>query len=311
MKAAAASAILRVPNSLACTIVEVFGQRGVAWLSDLPALVVRCERRWSLRVLPPVESLSYNYVAPAVRADGTAVILKLGVPSPELLTEMAALRLFDGCGSVRLLDADPEGGALLLEHLKPGTPLSSLTDDAQATSIAVRVMKQLWRPVPPEHPFPTIAKWAAGIMRLRDRFDGGTGPFPANWVERAECLFSELIGSMDEPVLLHGDLHHFNILAAERLPWLAIDPKGVVGEPAYEVGALLRNPLPRILSDPGVSHILARRLDQLAAELGFFRSRLRDWAVAQAVLAGWWSFEDHGSGWEPWLACAELLAALS
>jgi streptomycin 6-kinase len=304
------SAILRVPDNLARAIVEVFGQMGVMWLSGLPALVVRCEQRWSVRVLPPVESLSYNYIAMAVRADGTSVILKLGVPNPELLTEIAALRLYDGCGCVRLLDADPEGGALLLEHLKPGTPLSSLTDDAQATSIAVRVMQQLWRPVPPEHPFPTVARWAAGLQRLRDRFDGGTGPLPAAWVERAERLFSELLSSMDEPVLLHGDLHHFNILAAERLPWLAIDPKGIVGEPAYEIGALLRNPFPRILRDPRARQMSARRLDQLAAELGFDRGRLQDWAVAQAVLAAWWSYEDHGYGWEPWLACAELLVSL-
>ncbi len=297
-----------VPDGLVGTIVELYGETGIEWLNRLPSLLADCAQRWSLRVLPPFDPLSYNYVAPAVRADGTDVVLKLGVPNPELLTEIEALRLFDGCGIVRLLDADPDQGILLLERLKPGTLLSSLADDAQATSIAAQVMQQLWRPAPESHPFPTVSRWAAGLQRLRDRFDGGTGPFPAAWVERAERLFAELIESMGEPVLLHGDLHHFNILAAERQPWLALDPKGVVGEPEYEVGALLRNPFPHILGVPQASRVLARRVDQLAEELGFDRERLVGWGVAQAVLSAWWSFEDHGHGWEPGIALAEILA---
>jgi streptomycin 6-kinase len=185
-----------------------------------------------------------------------------------------------------------------------------LTDDERATSIAAKMMRQLWRPVPTKHPFPTVAHWAAGLVRLRERFDGGCGPFPRALLEMAEARFGELIGSMADSVLLHGDLHHHNILAAERQPWLALDPKGVIGEAEYEVGALLRNPMPELLRQPGPGRILARRADQLAEELGFDRSRLLGWATAQAVLAGWWDYEDHGHGWEPWLACAELLAAL-
>src|SRR5207245_1532988 len=134
---------------------------------------------------------------------------------------------------------------------------------------------------------------------------------PADLVEEAERLFAELIPSMAEPpVLLHGDLHHENIVSAERQPWLALDPKGLVGEPAYEVGALLRNQLPEPLDVPETSRILARRIDQLSEELGFERSRLRDWGLAQAVLSAWWSYEDHGYGWEPAITCAELLAAV-
>lgn len=299
-----------VPESFARTITELHTEAGAAWLSRLPALIADCSQRWSLTVMPPYEPLSYNYVAPAVRADGTDVVLKVGVPNPELLTEMEALRLCDGRGMVRLLEADREQGILLLERLRPGTPLSDLTDDERATSVAAHVMRQLWRPPPPENPFPSVARWAAGLKRLRDHFGGRSGPFPADLVEAAEALFAELIDSMAEPVLLHGDLHHENILAAERQPWLALDPKGVLGEPAYEVGALLRNPMPQLLAAPRPARILARRVDQLAEELGFDRERLLGWGLAQAVLAAWWSFEDHGHGWESGIACAELLAAL-
>lgn len=139
---------------------------------------------------------------------------------------------------------------------------------------------------------------------------GGTGPFPGVLVKTAETLFAELSGSMAEAVLLHGDLHYANILAAERRPWLALDPKGVVGEPAYEVGALLRNPMPELLTQRQPGRILKRRADQLAEELGFDRARLLGWGLVQAVLAAWWSVEDRGHGWEPWIACAELLAVL-
>ena len=115
---------------------------------------------------------------------------------------------------------------------------------------------------------------------------------------------------MDEAALLHGDLHHHNILAAGRQPWLAIDPKGIVGEPAYEVGALLRNPMPELLQSERPKRLLARRLDILSERLGFERERLVGWGTAQAVLAAWWSLEDHGRDWEKWITCAELLAEL-
>jgi streptomycin 6-kinase len=296
-----------VPATFARTIVDVFADDGVAWLERLPITIADCERRWSLVVAQPVPNLSYNYVAPAVRSDGAEAILKLGVPNPELRSELAALRLYDGHGCARLLDADPDQGYLLLERLRPGTPLADLADDEQATAVAAEVMRQLWRPVPPDHPFPTVAGWAKGMQRLRAEFGGGTGPFPPLLVELAERLFDELLGSMDTPVLLHGDLHHWNILAAERQPWLAIDPKGIVGEPAYEVGALLRN---RLEVAPDMKRLTARRIDQMAEALGFDRARLLSWSIAQAVLSAWWSYEDHGSGWEEMVAFAELQVGL-
>jgi streptomycin 6-kinase len=298
-----------LPDSFVRTISETFGAKGVAWLKRLPRLVAECEQRYALTVLPPFD-LSYNYVAPAVRADGADVVLKLGVPNPELLTEIAALRHYDGRGIVHLLDADEALGILLLERLKPGTTLLSLADDEEATAIAAQVMGDLWRPPPAGHNFPAVAKWAAGLARLRREFDDGTGPFPARLVAQAEALFADLLGSMSDPVLLHGDLHHENILRAERRPWLALDPKGVVGEPAYEVGALLRNPLPQLLVRPRPERVQARRVDILAEILGFDRQRMIAWGVAQAVLSAWWSYEDHGHGWEPAMACAELLATL-
>jgi streptomycin 6-kinase len=297
-----------LPPNFVQTQQELYGDRGLAWLENLPQLIAECEKRWSLTVHTHVDGLSYNFVAPAVRADGMRLMLKLGVPNQELNTEIEALRLYDGRGICRLIDADAEQGILLLERLQPGVMLSTVDDDEQATRIAAGVMRQMWRPAPAVHGFPTAARWANGLERLRAEFGGGTGPFPGRLVEQAERLYTELLASSAEPMLLHGDLHHFNILTAERQPWLAIDPKGVVGEPAYELGALLRNPTDKLVMDRKVQ---GRRVELLASELAIDRQRILGWGIAQAVLSGWWSYEDHGYGWEPMMSLAELLAALA
>jgi streptomycin 6-kinase len=298
-----------LPAALVRMITAMHGDAGAAWLADLPTLLDACARRWSLTLGPPFAA-AFNYVAPAERGDGSLAVLKVGFPDRESRTGVDALRFYDGQGMVRLLDAEEEVGAQLLERLVPGTPLSTLADDAAATSIAAGVMRQLRQFAPAAHHYPTVADWGRGFERLRSRFDGGTGPLPAVLVERAERLFAELDASMAAPVVLHGDLHHFNIVAATRSPWLAIDPKGVVGEPAYETGALLRNPVPELLALPDPARLTRRRVDQLGEELGFERVRIRDWGLAQAVLSAWWSIEDAGTGWEFAIAVAELLAAV-
>lgn len=302
------------PDAFSQKILATFNDRGDAWLKRLPTLLSDCARRWSLTILPPFPNLSFNYVAPVVRADGSEAVLKAGVPHKELWTEVAALRLYDGQNSVRLLEADEARGVLLLERLTPGTSLTTLADDAHdewATSIAASVMRGLWRPVPPQHGFPTVGDWAKGFQRLREHFGGGVGPFPVRLVAEAETLSTELVRSSSAPVVvLHGDLHHDNILSAERRPWLAIDPKGVIGEPAYEVGALLRNLWAdrHPLANPG--RRLERRVHQLADELEIDRARVRGWGVAQAMLSAWWCVEDGGNSWASDVAIAELLAAV-
>jgi streptomycin 6-kinase len=140
---------------------------------------------------------------------------------------------------------------------------------------------------------PTVARWGLGFERHRQRF-GGSGPIPGELFERAAALYQQLEASMAAPVLLHGDLHHGNILAATREPWLAIDPKGLVGEPAYETGALLRNPRERLRTLPDMKPLLARRIALLADALDLDRERIRGWGIAQVVLSAIWSLEDSG-----------------
>lgn len=295
-------------------ITQVHGQAGREWLESLPGLLVDCAHRWTLTLQPPFNNLSSNFVVPAFQAGGHEVVLKAGVvkagvPDCEFLNEHAALSHFNGQGMVRLLGADLKAGVMLLERLNPGTPLKSMADDEQATTIAAGVMKAIWKRPPAKHAFPSIAYWANGLQRLQAQFDGGYGPFPAPLVKMAESLFSELIDSLDEVVLLHGDLHQDNILMSERRPWLGIDPKGVIGEPAYETGAFLRN-IPLRVDEKQAKNQLARAIDQFAEQLVLDRQRIVKWGIAQAVLSAWWSYEDHNQGWEPALALARLLQTL-
>lgn len=290
---------------------ETWGDEGLAWLNSLPDIVHECEQLWSLDVDQPFANLSYNFAAPAKRADGAEFVLKIGVPRDELVSEIEALQHYDGRGSVRLIDARSDQGVLLLERLKPGRMLVDLCpdNDDEATEIAAGVMRQLWQPVKPGHNFKKIEEWFEGLVELRTEFDGGCGPFPKNLVETAESLYAELSQSMSEPVLLHGDLHHYNILSATRAPWLAIDPKGVVGEAAYEVGALVRNPLD-IMKWPNLERVLERRVAVLAEILDLDRQRVLGWSMAQNILSAWWSYEDSNSDWQDILPLAELFIKL-
>jgi streptomycin 6-kinase len=129
-------------------------------------------------------------------------------------------------------------------------------------------------------------------------------------VATAERLFGELLSSSGPPVLLHGDLHQENILRAERDPWLAIDPKGLAGEPAYEVGALLRNPGDRVRRADSPSRMMARRIAILAEALGIDAQRIVAWCYAQVVLSVWWGYEDHQEYFPEWLYYAELVEPL-
>jgi streptomycin 6-kinase len=299
---------LDLPPAFVRNILQSF-PGGERWLTELPALLDEAVRRWELTLGEPF-LLSYNYVCAATLPDGRPAVLKLGVPNPELTSEMAALRLYDGQGACKLYDSDPEGGMLLEERLTPGTMLhgGGLDDEAQ-TAIAADVMKRIWRPAPPGEPLITLESWFAELKELRPTFDGGTGPFPKKLVEAVEDLLPGLFADPVRPVVLHGDCHHFNILESER-GWLVIDPKGVVGPPGYEVGPLMLNPWADFARQPGVAGLAARRLDILSERLGIDRPVLWAWSVCHSLLSAWWDLAEDGTGGEYSMACGELFLGL-
>jgi streptomycin 6-kinase len=302
------SAASPVPDAFASRIREAFGADGTAWLARLASLLIDLAARWELALGAPFE-LSYNYVAPAVRRDGTPAVLKLGVPRGEISREIAALQLYAGDGACRLLESDVERCAMLLERVMPGKALAGVVriDDDQATRIGARVLRALWRPVPAGSTptFRPLAEWFAAFDRHRLAY-GGAGPLPARVFEAGVDIARSLLESAPVPVVLHGDFHHYNILSATRADWLAIDPKGMAGDPGYDVGPFVCNPRP---GDGWSPQLLHRRLDILAHELDYDRARLRDWSIAYAVLSACWSAEDHGHGWDTEITAAETLLA--
>jgi len=296
---------VNLPPDFVQTIQNTFRKDGTAWLSALPEVIAEACHRWGLTGIQLVPNLSYNLAAYANQA-GKPVVLKLGVPNDELRSEIAALRIYDGRGACRLLAADPDKGMLLLERLQPGRMLSGLEDDEAATRIAAGVMKKLWRPAPEDRgDLIQLRDWFDGFKRLRNRFNGGTGPLPVHLVETAEGLSRELLTENKDESLLHGDFHHYNVLESGR-GWLAIDPKGVVGPKGYEVGPLLINPYERFLNGNDPGGLTAKRMAILSELLGMERERIRNWGISHCILSAWWSLED-GQDWTSAIRCAGII----
>jgi streptomycin 6-kinase len=262
------------------------------WLAALPALIERLSDQWAIDVGPHFPNIQINYVAPAVLADGTTCVFKLSQFVDETRNEIAALRLWDGHGAARLLEADEEVGALLIERLEPGTMLVDVadTDDDAATIIAAGILRQLWQPAPPNHGLRPLASWCDAYDRNREALSQGVGGFPADLFRRADALRANLLASTDRQMALHGDMHHYNVLRAQRAPWLSIDPKGLVGDRCFDVCQFLWNPRD---VPPEVNW---RRLDIFCSELGLDRGRVTSWCFVHAILDACWSFEED----DPW-----------
>jgi streptomycin 6-kinase len=296
---------VELPDELVRRVSGTFGDAGRDWLPRLPEILRELAERWELELGEPFADLSYHYVVRAQRA-GEALVLKVGVPNPEMPHEVHALEVFSGGDTVRLHASDVELGAQLLEQVSPGGDLWQLDED-EAVRVAGAIMRRLPRPAPDDgHRFPTLEDWAGAFDRYDARFPDG-GPLPAPRVERARALFRELPKAGGPAMLLHGDLHHANVLRAERQPWLVIDPKGVVGDPAFEAACFLRNAFERS-ADPRAT--LEGGAAVLSEALEVERDHILRWTLAHALLSAAWSVEDDQSGYERDLACAELAESL-
>jgi streptomycin 6-kinase len=293
-----------LPADFVRNIRQSFPPDGEKWLAELPVLLDRAARRWDLELGEPF-LLSYNYVCSARRKDGTEAVFKIGVPNRELTSEINTLRIYDGQGACRLLEADAGKGMLLLERLRPGSILVTLEDDDEATEIAAEVMKKIHRPVPPQEGFLSLRGWFDELQKLRPRFGGGTGPFPEKTFSLAERLIRDLFDENRPQVLLHGDFHHFNILSSE-CGWLVIDPKGVAGPAEYEAGPLLTNPFNFMPGEAEAIRRTQRRIAILSERLGFDPERLRLWAICHSVLSSFWDLQPDGTGGEDARQWAEI-----
>ncbi len=279
---------MQLPDSFIHTIRTAFEKDGETFLAALPSLIEEASQRWGLSDVQAVPNLSYNFVAFAKQGKHK-VILKLGVPNDEIVSEMNTLKLFNGEGACQLLDCDEEKGMLLLERLQPGQMLADLENDDERTHIAMDVMLKLTRPAPENGQFLLLADWFAELKNLRPKFAGGTGPFPREIFERVEALLPELFAE-DDIRLIHGDFHHYNILSSER-GWLVIDPKGVVGPAGYEIGPLMTNPFGILMDRTNFKVQTERRVDIIYERTGWAREKIINWALAHSVLSAYWDLD--------------------
>jgi streptomycin 6-kinase len=204
----------------------------------------------------------------------------------------------------RVLKADRDERVILMELVVPGEPLWQQPID-RALEAAASVMAKL-RITPPNDSFPDVRAYhQAWPNHLR--LYGGPGPIDADLFDLGERLFLELCDSSADPVVLHGDLHFGNVLSSDRETWLAIDPKGLTGEPCYEVGDLFRNRVEELSEASDPIRAMRWRVEALAELTGFDRERIRLWALSQAVLSEVWTADDPRRAADVDLRAARLL----
>ena len=232
-----------------------------------------CAVQWDLQLEDPFPDAFVSHVVPA----GDRV-LKIQWPHHESEHEAAALDLWNGDGAVRLLAHDPARHALRVERCKPGTYLYEVGAE-DALRVLVDLLPRLWKPAgPPFRSLTEETEW----WTIRDEWERRGRPFEEELVNAAEAAFEAFVPTQGEQVLLHQDLHGGNVLAAEREPWLVIDPKPLAGEREFGLAPIIRS----FELGHGRREVV-HRLDFLTSELGLDRERALGWAIGQTIA---WSF---------------------
>ncbi|MEV2249730.1 aminoglycoside phosphotransferase family protein [Streptomyces sp. NPDC050147] len=300
---------IEVPEGFARSTVQREGERGRAWLATLPGLADELLRRWDCEPTEPATHGQVGIVVPVRRRyDGTPAVLKISFPHPGNVHEPDAFAVWAGRGAVRLYERDDARFAMLLERVgarlgggsgtRSGAGVSSLADvedTDEAVTVAGRLARRLAVPAPDGLPRMSslVAEWE---YELRDEDRELGSPMPARVVAAAIATVREL-GNDQPDTLIHGDLHFTNVLRAEREPWLAIDPKGYVGDPAYDSITLLRTRFEPLLTAPDPRAAALRRLAVFADAAEVDRERARRWAQARAVTAAHWGLRHGDPAW--------------
>lgn len=287
-------------------LTRTYGSDGTKWVRGLESTIRELCERWKLAQGEAFAPSSYSHVVSVRQADGSDAILKLRYPGREARCEVSALEAFAGQGAVPLLRSDVTICALLLPRISPGISAEG-KGDQQVVSILQEVIHRLHTGPPSGASFPTTAKWGQGFQRYRASSSGVPKLISDDLLDKAEEVYFGLEETSAEHVLLHGDLHHANLILGRNHGWLAIDPQGVIGEPAYELGAFMRNPIGDLEKKPELDARMRSRTASLAEEFGFPVERIAGWAFAQSVLSAIWAVEGGEPDTSQWLRIARAI----
>jgi streptomycin 6-kinase len=276
---------------------------GREWLERLPQLVNECADRWKLRLGPPYRG-EVSYVAPATIASGSDVVVKINFPSHESEHESAALRHWGGKGAVRLLDDDVARRALLLERCSPGNTLWEARERV-TTDVMGDVLTRLWETPAPAGPFRTLVD-AAGIWskHLRAAYERAGAPFEMSLLDDAVEFMATARSTDSSDVVLHQDLHGGNVLRRGG-DWVAIDPKPLVGERAFDLASYVRDRRGQLRDDRASEVVVRDRIEHLCSVLHVDRDRTKGWALAHALA---WSFDAQTNFYLDHVLAARLIA---
>lgn len=293
-----------LPVEVAENIRAIFEERGERWLTELPGVIEELCAAWDLEVIGEAfGGGTHSWVAPVRRADGSVAVLKIPVVDPENIGEAAGMHCYQGDGAVRLYEFDPKTNALLLEWARPGSPLlvqpgfpslEGRPENIDKVEQACRLYRRLRRaPIAIPDGYPALPEAIGMVAEWVDLF---TDPDP----ELAQVIPPHLLSAAlewcerlavpDGPLLIvNRDTHLGNIVAAEREPWLLIDPKAYLGEAAFDAGFLI---MIQVQSAPTAEHardVVART----AAALEVDAERARGWAFMRAMEEIAWALEDE------------------
>ena len=262
------------------------------WLAELPRLIRGVLADWSLTPDGEVRSGQAAVALPVRTATGGAAVAKFGWPHPESEHEHLALRAWGGRGAVRLLQADPRRSVLLLERADAERDLTTVPV-LEACEVVAGLYPLLHRPAIPQldRLSDHAARWADALARLRaDRL------VPRRYVDQAAGLARTFAADpATDGRLLHTDLHYLNVLAAEREPWLVIDPKPLSGEPAYEVAPMLWNRWDEAVASGNLRNAILDRLYALVDAAGLDEDRVRAWVVVREMVNVLWALTDESA----------------
>ncbi|MFW6007164.1 MAG: aminoglycoside phosphotransferase family protein [Halanaerobiales bacterium] len=284
--------ILELPKFFKNKIKREFGKEaGKKWLESLPEILGKCLKKWNLSKWEIGQDLSYNLICFALSPDYGEVVLKIGFPHPDLFTEMTALALYNGRNICKCYDQDKELGAMLLEKIFPGINLTHLEDNEKKVEIASDLITKLYINIDQNYNLPEYKDWLQRAFKTaRKKKIAGKKMF--SFISRAEKIYNKLETANYSEVLLHGDLHHFNILKDGDQGWKVIDPKGVIGFPFFECARFMENQLNMVV-DTSISESLQRMIEIFSEKFEVAPGIIAKTLFVDYVLSTCWSFEDN------------------